>query len=87
MPNGVPSAGDAVSDGSAPVEAKRCDDLIGAFATVSAAGARDAVRSTATRAAGSVLTVIDAAGAARRAAVRNARGKAAGKTGGRPGDS
>jgi glycosyltransferase involved in cell wall biosynthesis len=45
VPNGVPSAGDAVSDGSAPVvvaagrlaEAKRYDDLIRAFATVAAA--------------------------------------------------
>ncbi|WUH94236.1 glycosyltransferase family 4 protein [Streptomyces sp. NBC_00433] len=45
VPNGVPSAGDAVSDGTAPVvvaagrlaEAKRYDDLIRAFATVAAA--------------------------------------------------
>ncbi|SHN11468.1 glycosyltransferase [Actinacidiphila paucisporea] len=45
VPNGVPSAGDAVSDGSARVvvaagrlvEAKRYDDLIRAFATVAAA--------------------------------------------------
>jgi glycosyltransferase involved in cell wall biosynthesis len=45
IPNGVPSAGDAVSDGTAPVvvaagrlaEAKRYDDLIRAFATVAAA--------------------------------------------------
>ncbi|MFG1807275.1 glycosyltransferase [Streptomyces sp. NPDC049040] len=45
VPNSVPSAGDAVSDGSAPVvvaagrlaEAKRYDDLIRAFATVAAA--------------------------------------------------
>ncbi|CAG7657396.1 glycosyltransferase [Actinacidiphila bryophytorum] len=45
IPNGVPSAGAAVSDGSAPVvvaagrlsEAKRYDDLVRAFATVAAA--------------------------------------------------
>ncbi|WP_327291795.1 glycosyltransferase [Streptomyces sp. NBC_01198] len=45
-----------------------------------AAGARASVRATATRVAGSVLTALDAGGAARRAAVRKTRGKAGGRT-------